>query len=61
MKAKELIKQIEEVGWEFVRQKGSHMIFKKEGEIEHITVPNHGSRDLKKPLVLSILKQAGLR
>ena len=61
MKAKELIKLIEAVGWEFNRQKGSHMIFEKEGERFHITIPNHGNQDLKKPLVLSILRQAGLR
>lgn len=61
MKAKELIRKIEAVGWVFDRQKGSHKIFKKEGERDHITVPDHGSQDLKKPLVLSILRQAGLR
>ncbi len=61
MKARELVKLIEEAGWVFVRQNGSHMIFEKPGENRHIVIPNHGSKDLKKPLVLAILKQAGLR
>ena len=60
MKAKELIKKIEAIGWVFDRQKGSHMIFKKEGE-QNIVIPNHGSKDIKRPLELAILKQAGLR
>lgn len=61
MKARELIKMIEGQGWVFIRQSGSHMIFEKLGENEHIVIPNHGSKDLKKPLVLAILKKAGLR
>ena len=54
MKARELVKLIEEAGWVFVRQNGSHMIFEKPGENRHIVIPNHGSKDLKKPLVLAI-------
>ena len=61
MKAKQLVKLIEAEGWYFVRQKGSHMIFEKEGETDHIVIPNHGSKDVKKPIVLSILKKVGLR
>ena len=61
MKAKQLAKLIEAEGWYFDRQKGSHMIFLKEGEKDHIVIPNHGGKDVKKPVVLSILKKVGLR
>ena len=61
MKARELVKLVEDEGWVFVRQKGSHMIFEKEDEPRPIVIPNHGSKDIKKPTLLSILKQAGLR
>jgi predicted RNA binding protein YcfA (HicA-like mRNA interferase family) len=61
MKARELVKLVEEVGWVFDRQKGSHMVFEKDGELRPLIIPNHGSKDLNKILVLKILKQAGLR
>lgn len=61
MKARELVKLVENAGWVFVRQKGSHMIFEKVGELRPVVIPNHGSKDLKKSTLLDILKQAGLR
>lgn len=61
MKAREVVKLVESVGWVFVRQTGSHMIFEKEGAARPLVIPNHGSKDIKKPTLLSILKQAGLR
>lgn len=62
MNAKQLIKKIEDAGWEFEREgKGSHKIYKhpKTGKI--ISVPYHGSEDLSKGLLMKLLKQAGLR
>jgi predicted RNA binding protein YcfA (HicA-like mRNA interferase family) len=61
MKASELVKMVEKEGWVFDRQKGSHMTFEKQGEPRPLIIPNHGSKDLNKFLVLKILKQAGLR
>lgn len=61
MKARELVKLVELEGWVFVRQNGSHMIFEKEGRDRPLVIPNHGSKDIKKPTLLAILKQAGLR
>lgn len=61
MKARELVKLIEESGWVFVSQEGSHMKFRHSDFLYPIIVPNHGSRDLGKGLALRILRQAGLR
>ena len=61
MKSRELIKLIENGGWVFVRQVGSHKIYEKTGERRPLVVPEHGSKELKKGLTLAILKQAGLR
>lgn len=61
MKARELVKLVESAGWVFVRQNGSHMIFEKDGACRPLVIPNHGKKDIKKPTLLSILKQAGLR
>jgi mRNA interferase HicA len=61
MKVKELEKLLKEAGWVKVRQAGSHMIYEHPDHRRPIPVPNHGSKDLGKGLVLAILKQAGLR
>lgn len=61
MKAREIIRLIEQDGWKLVRQTGSHMHFKHPEKPGLVTVPYHGSKDLAKVNVASILKQAGLK
>jgi len=61
MNAREAIRKIEEDGWYFHSQKGSHAQYKHPVKPGRVTVPMHGSKDLSKPDVHSILKQAGLR
>ena len=51
---------LESKGWNLVRMTGSHHIFVKQGRNVRITVPVHGSRDLKTGLQQAIMKQAGL-
>jgi predicted RNA binding protein YcfA (HicA-like mRNA interferase family) len=61
MKAREIIRIIEKDGWTLWRQKGSHMQFKHPTKPGTTTVPYHGSKDLAKINIESILKQAGLK
>lgn len=62
MKAAELVKLIESNGWHFARNgKGSHRIYEKEGNPDHISVPDHGKKDLPPGLLNKLLKQAGLK
>ena len=61
MKAKELIKILEQNGWKESRQRGSHKIFKNADFSINISVPDHGNKDLGKGLVNTILKEAGLK
>jgi predicted RNA binding protein YcfA (HicA-like mRNA interferase family) len=61
LKAREIIKLIERDGWKFVRQTGSHMQFKHDRKPGTVTVPFHGSKDVSKVNLESILKQAGLK
>lgn len=61
MKAREIIKLIEKDGWKLVRQTGSHMQFKHPVKPGTVTVPFHGSKDIAKVNLESILKQAGLK
>jgi len=46
MKAYELEKSIGSNGWYFVRQTGSHKIYKHETISGIIVIPFHGSKDL---------------
>jgi predicted RNA binding protein YcfA (HicA-like mRNA interferase family) len=62
MKAKVLIKLIEEDGWFLVRQKGSHRQYKHPVKIGLITIAFHKlSDEVAKGTLNSILKQAGLK
>lgn len=57
--AKEVIRAVEKSGFFFVRQSGSHKIYKnKEGR--RVTVPYHSGKILHPKLLKSILKDAGL-
>lgn len=57
MKDKKVIRLLEKEGFRFVRQKGSHRLYKK-GELR-VTVPYH-NKDLKPGTLHNILKQAGI-
>ncbi len=61
MNAKHVIKVLKKDGWEFVRQTGSHKIFKHPDKRGIVVVPEHGNEDIKKGTLNSILKQAGLK
>ncbi len=57
--AREVIHAVEKSGFFFVRQSGSHKIYKnKEGK--RVTVPYHSGKILHPKLLKSILKDAGL-
>ena len=57
--AKEAIRLIEKSGFSFVRQSGSHKIYKnKEGR--RVTVPYHTGKILHPKLLKSILSDTGL-
>jgi mRNA interferase HicA len=59
MKPKELIRLLQDEGFVFVRQTGSHAIFKKVG-YKNAIVPIH-SKDIPTGTLHSILKDAGLK
>lgn len=57
MKPKQITKLLEKREFRFVRQKGSHRLYRK-GNLR-VTVPMH-KKDLKPGTLQSILKQAGI-
>lgn len=61
MKAKEIEKLIISNGWFFIRQKGSHRIFKHLDIEGIIIIPFHGSNEVPKGTEQSILKKAQIK
>ena len=60
-KVKEVIVLLEKNGWTFVRIRGDHRIYCKEGAKRPIVVPGNLNDDLKDGTLNSILKEAGLK
>ena len=60
MNAKEIIKILEKNGWKLKRVSGSHYRYTKEG-FPPVTIPLHGTKDLKIGTVKSIERDTGLK
>ena len=60
-KVKEVIVLLEKNGWTFVRIRGDHRIYYKEGAKRPIVVPGNLNDDLKDGTLNYILKEAGLK
>ena len=50
---------LRKLGFEFVRQKGSH-VFYRHPDGRTTTVPDHGRKDLARPLIRKILRDIGV-
>ena len=61
MKYSELFKLLKQDGWVFVRQSGSHVIMSHLIKAQQLSVPNHGSKEIKKGLCIALLKQAEIK
>ena len=61
MKYNELFRLLKKEGWFEIRQKGSHVILKHADKIEQLTVPFHSGKEVKKGLLVAILKQADIK
>lgn len=61
MKFREIDRIIRKDGWILVDTNSSHHQYKHPTKPGKVTIPYHGSKDLDKWLINSILKQAGLK
>ncbi|HEV2988797.1 MAG TPA: type II toxin-antitoxin system HicA family toxin [Candidatus Angelobacter sp.] len=61
MKVRDIIKRVEEDGWELVRVRGSHRQYKHPLKPGKVTVAGHPSADVPPGTLNSILKQAGMK
>ena len=60
LKAREVIRMLERVGYEVDRIHGSHYIMRHPQRPGRIPVPFHGGRDIKMPVLRSIIHETGL-
>jgi len=58
---RQVIKVAKKLGFYFCRQaKGSHEIWRRDADGRQTTIPNHGSKPLKRKTLKSILKDFGI-
>ncbi len=55
---RDVVNALSQIGFEFKRQVGSHMILKRQSDGKRISVPNHG--ELPRGTLRAIIRQAGL-
>jgi predicted RNA binding protein YcfA (HicA-like mRNA interferase family) len=60
MKFREVIRTIEDEGWRFHSQKGSHRQFKHPTRHGRVTVAGHPNHDVHPKTLAAILRQAGI-
>lgn len=56
---KDVVALLKSNGFEFVRQKGSHMVYSNGDKVA--IVPDHGKKGIEKGTYYNILRQAGLK
>jgi len=58
LSGRETVQAFEMLGWKVVRQKGSHIILIKDGQVATLSVPNH--KEVAKGTLRSLIRSAGL-
>lgn len=58
LSGKEVVRVFESFGWSIARQRGSHIIMIKEGEIITLSIPNH--KEVAKGTLRSLIRSANL-
>ncbi len=58
LSGRETVCVFQALGWEIIRQKGSHIILTKTGHIATLSVPDH--KEVAKGTLRSLIRSAGL-
>jgi len=59
--SKQIVKVVEQLGFEFIRQSGSsHAIYRRTSDNKRTTIPIHGRKSLKRKTIKSICKDIGI-
>jgi predicted RNA binding protein YcfA (HicA-like mRNA interferase family) len=56
LNSKQVIKALKKLGFEEVRQKGSHLVLYNQKTNKRTVVPIHAGKEIKKPLLKSIIE-----
>ncbi len=58
LSGRKVVRVFEKLGWQIVRQRGSHIIMVKENEIATLSVPDH--KEIAKGTLRSLIRTAGI-
>ena len=58
LSGEDTVRNFERLGWSVARQRGSHIVMSKPGEIATLSVPNHST--VAKGTLRSLIRSAGL-
>jgi predicted RNA binding protein YcfA (HicA-like mRNA interferase family) len=58
LSGREAVRALSHAGWQLARQKGSHMILVKPGNMATLSVPDH--REVSKGTLRSLIRASGL-
>ena len=58
LKPRDVIKAFQKMGWQTVRQRGSHIIMTKEDNIATLSIPNHP--EVARGTLRSLISRSGL-
>ena len=61
MKFREIVRLIEDDGWQLTRQRGSHRQYSHPTKPSKDTIAGHPNKDVPKGTAANILRQAGLK
>lgn len=58
LSGRKTVRVFEKLGWQVARQRGSHIIMIKEGEMATLSVPDH--KEVAKGTLRSLIRAAGI-
>jgi len=58
LSGRKVVRAFEGLGWQVVRQRGSHIVLVKDGEIATLSIPDH--KEVAKGTLRSLIRTAGI-
>jgi predicted RNA binding protein YcfA (HicA-like mRNA interferase family) len=58
LSGRKVVRAFERIGWKVARQRSSHIIMVKEGEIVSLSIPDH--KEVAKGTLRSLIRAAGI-
>lgn len=58
LSGRKVVRAFEGLGWQVARQRGSHIIMVKDGEIATLSIPDH--KEIAKGTLRSLIRTAGI-